>query len=155
MHTFLTKVEEIIGGTMLAIMVAIAFCNVVTRYFLHFSMAFTEEITLYLFVWVTLLGTSIAFRDGANMAVTAVYNRFNKSGRKWLYLLGTVCSLIFLIVLGYWGIIEVIEEMEMGVTTEAIDLPVYWFTSAIPIACCFTVVRLVMKTVMDVRAGNY
>ena len=155
MHTFLTKFEEILGGTMLAIMVTIAFANVVTRYVVNYSMAFTEELTLYLFVWVTLLGTSIAFRDGANMAVTAVYNRFGKSGRKRLYLLGTVCSLIFLIVLGYWGIIEVIEEMEMQVRTEAIDLPVYWFTSAIPIACCFTVVRLVMKTVMDIRAGNY
>ena len=155
MRIFLTKFEEIIGGTMLAIMVTIAFLNVITRYCFHYSMAFTEEITLYLFVWITLLGTSIAFRDGANMAVTALYNRFGRGARKLLYLLATVCSLVFLIVLGYWGIMEVIEEIDMGAMTEAIELPVYLFTSSIPIACAFTIVRLIMKTVVDIRAGNY
>lgn len=155
MRLFFSRFEEILGSIMLGVMVTIAFLNVLTRYFLHYSMAFTEEITLYLFVWITLLGTSIAFRDGANMAVTVIYSKFGKNGRKRLYLLATVCSLIFLIALGYWGIVEVLEEVEMNALTEAIEMPVYWFTSAVPVACAFTVARLLMKTVVDIRTGNY
>ena len=78
----LIKLEEAIGAVGLAIMTTISFINVITRYVLKYSMAFTEELTLYIFVWITLIGTAIAFREGANMAVTVFYNFFPKGGRK-------------------------------------------------------------------------
>ena len=75
------RIEEIIGTISLAIMTTIAFINVLTRYFFRYSMAFTEELTLYLFVWAVMMGTSIAFREGSNMAVTFLYDKFSFRSR--------------------------------------------------------------------------
>ena len=147
--------EEILGSLFLVVMVTIAFLNVVTRYLFKYSMAFTEEITLYLFVWVVLLGTSIAFREGANMAVTVIYNRFPPNGRRVLYLLGALLSVAFFIVFGALGALEVMEEIEMGVTTEAVELPVWIFTISMPIAAFFTLIRIFMKTRADLCSKNY
>ena len=92
MKFFLNRFEEIIGVVCLGIMVTVAFVNVLTRYFFKYSMAFTEEITLYLFVWAVMMGTSIAFREGSNMAVTLFYERFRKGNRKLLMLFSSLLS---------------------------------------------------------------
>ena len=151
LQRFINRFEEIIGAGCLAVMVTIAFINVVTRYFLRYSMAFTEELTLYLFVWVVMLGTSLAFREGTNMAVTFFYNRFGSRVRKTLEIFGAILSIIFFVVLAYFGVIEVIDEFQMGAMTEAIELPVWLFTGAIPIASVFTVFRIVIHTRNDFK----
>ena len=48
-------------------------------------MAFTEELTLYMFVWATMLGVSLAFKHGANMDVSLLYDRFPQTVRKDVY----------------------------------------------------------------------
>ncbi|MDR3279674.1 MAG: TRAP transporter small permease [Synergistaceae bacterium] len=147
--------EEALGAIFLAVMVSIAFINVITRYVLKFSLAFTEELTLYLFVWITLLGVSLAFREGANMAVSVIYNRFKKGGRRVLYLLAAVCSIAFFAVFTYFGVLEVRDEILMGVMTEAMELPVWLFTISMPMAGVFTIFRIILRTRDDLRAENY
>ncbi|GHV33478.1 C4-dicarboxylate ABC transporter permease [Synergistales bacterium] len=155
MKRFLDHFEEILGALFLGIMVTIAFLNVITRYVLKFSMAFTEELTLYLFVWVTLLGISLTFREGANVVVSIIYNRFDPSIRKFLYLLAAVCSVAFFAFFAYFGALEVMEEIDMHAMTEALEFPVWVFTGSMPIAGIFTIVRIWFRTRDDLRSGNY
>ncbi len=155
MRKILNNLEEILGAFFLAIMVSISFFNVITRYFFHFSMAFTEELTLYMFVWATMLGVSLAYKHGANMDVSLLYNRFSKAVRKYLYIFLTLMSVIFFLSLMYWGYIEVRDEMQMGVITEAMGLPVWYFTVSMPILSILTIARIVGRLVSDLRSGNY
>jgi TRAP-type C4-dicarboxylate transport system permease small subunit len=64
MRRFVEHAEEGFLVFLMAVMTVVAFVNVVTRYFIRFALAFTEEIVVSLFVWLTLLGTAIAFRQG-------------------------------------------------------------------------------------------
>ena len=63
----------------MAVMTLVAFVNVVTRYFIRFALAFTEEIVVSLFVWLTLLGTAIAFRQGAHLGFSFIVDRTPKA----------------------------------------------------------------------------
>ena len=145
MKFFVNRIEEIIGTVSLAIMTTIAFINVLTRYFFRFSMAFTEELTLYLFVWAVMMGTSIAFREGSNMAVTFLYEKFSFRSRKILDLFAGILGLFFFAVLMYFSILEVMDEIEMNALTEAIELPMWWFTGAMPVASAFILFRIVSR----------
>ncbi|MDY4031437.1 MAG: TRAP transporter small permease [Pyramidobacter sp.] len=138
--------EEIIGAICLAAMVTIDFVNVLTRYVFKVSMAFSEELTLYLFVWVTMMGASIAFREGSNMAVSFFYDHFNGKWKKIMTVLSSILSLIFFAVLLYFGVHEVIDEIELNVTTEAIELPVWWFTGAVPVCSVCIIYRIISWT---------
>ncbi len=155
MIKILDRFEELLGAILLAVMVSISFINVITRYFFHFSMAFTEELTLYAFVWVTMLGVSLAFRIGANMAVSLLYDRFSVSVRRVLYIVSLLSCIAFFLTLMYWGYIEVRDEMQMGVTTEATGLPVYIFTIAMPFLSVLTIWRILVRGVQDLRSGNF
>lgn len=153
MKLLLNRFEEIIGTLSLACMVTIAFVNVLTRYFFRYSMAFTEELTLYLFVWVVMMGTSIAFREGSNMAVTFLYDRFSLRSRKVLDLFAAALSLVFFLALMYFSVIEVMDEIEMNAMTEAIELPVWWFTGAMPVASFFIMFRIILRIRNDFRSA--
>ena len=61
------RFEDLLGSIILAVMAVIAFLNVIVRYCTSFSFAWTEEITINFFVWVTLLGTARAFREGGHL----------------------------------------------------------------------------------------
>lgn len=147
--------EETFAALLLGIMVTIDFINVLTRYFFKYSMAFTEELTVYLFVWVILLGTSMAFREGTHMAVTVFYAKLHKKLRKPVFLLGYILSAIFFMALLYFGSIEVITEMQMDAKTEAISLPIWLFTGAMPVASICILIRMFFRLKKDINDANY
>ena len=58
------RLEEGACVLVFGVMTTVAFVNVITRYVVRYSLAFTEELVVSLFVWLTLLGTAVAFREG-------------------------------------------------------------------------------------------
>lgn len=155
MKKIVENFEELLGAVLLAAMASISFFNVVTRYLFRYSAAFTEELTLYMFVWATMLGTSLAFKHGANMVVSLLVDRFPGSLRRILYLLSTLLCVVFFLTLMYWGYREVQDEIMMGVSTEAMGLPVYIFTASMPILSVVTIWRILSRTASDLRTGNF
>ncbi len=155
MQKILDNFEEFLGAVFLAMMVTISFVNVLTRYFFRFSMAFTEELTLYMFVWATMLGVSIAFKHGGNMVVTLIYDRFPKPVRRILYVFSMLLCVVFFLALMYWGMVEVRDEMQMGVITEAMGLPVFYFTISMPVLSVVTIGRILVRLKTDLTSGNF
>ena len=52
------RIDHWLVAILFALMAGIAFLNVVSRYLLHFSFSATEEITINLFVWITVIGAA-------------------------------------------------------------------------------------------------
>ena len=72
------RIEHWIVAIFLFLMAAIAFVNILSRYLFHFSFASTEEITINLFVWVTVIGSGLAFERGGQLGMITLYNLFSK-----------------------------------------------------------------------------
>lgn len=143
MWAFLNKhFEEIFGSILLAIMVTIAFINVVVRYCSSFSFAWTEEITINFFVWITLLGTALAFRDGSNLAMSIIYQAFPARLRKFCYCAGYLFCLLFFGMLVYTGSLEVFDEFELESISESLGVPVWWYTIATPALSLLVIFRM-------------
>ena len=150
-----THFEELFSALLLAVMVTISFVNILSRYFANFSIAFTEELTVYMFVWMTILGSAIVFRTGSNMVVNFFNNMFPKPVRLWIYILSTLLSLIFFSTLAYMGTIEVSDERMLGAMTESMHLPIWYFTVSIPIGSCLIMFRAVGKAIQTLKDGTY
>ena len=89
------KIEELISAILLFIMASITFINVLSRKIFHLSFAFTEEVTVHFFVWVTVLGIAIAFEKGAHLGVVTIYDKLPKTLKKTAALISAT-SLSFL-----------------------------------------------------------
>ena len=92
--------EEVLGALILSIMLVVTFANVVTRYLITYPLAFTEEITISMFVWIVLLGTSIAFRRNAHLAMTFFYDLMPRSLKKFCFIISTAVSLTLTVQIG-------------------------------------------------------
>lgn len=143
------RFEELLGAAVLAVMTCIAFINVIVRYCTNLSFSASEELTVNLFVWLVLLGTSIAFREGTNFSMTLLYSALPRGMRKVLYLFGTLCSVAFFVWLCWLGWVEVMDEYELSVSSESLDIPVWIYTMATPLFSALTVFRILQRTAYD------
>ncbi len=151
----LNHFEEGVGAAAILLMVTIAFVNVVVRFLTNFSFAFTEEITISMFVWITLLGISIAFRRNAHLAVTFFYNLAPPRVRKVFFLLSNTLSFIFFGLLAWLGSIQVRDEMELGVITDSLAIPAWIYSAGIPVFSVLIMIRIIQSSLQILHDKSY
>jgi putative C4-dicarboxylate transport system permease small protein len=147
--------EEVLGALILSIMLVVTFANVVTRYLITYPLAFTEEITISMFVWIVLLGTSIAFRRNAHLAMTFFYDLMPRSLKKFCFIISTAVSLTFFALLGWLGALQVLDEWELGVTSDALAIPTCIYSSAIPVFSAIIIIRILQAARITLREKSY
>lgn len=151
---FLANIEEVGGAFFMAIIAILSFMNVITRYLLNYSTAWTEEFVTYIFVWATLLGSALAYRQGTNLAVTFIYGRAKGRVLKCLYLTSVLASVFFFSTLGYYGFIQVRDEFSYKTLMESVPIPMAFFSLAIPLGAAFIIFRILMKAAQDLRTNR-
>jgi len=132
------RIEHWIVAILMFFMALITFINVLSRYLFHFSFAFTEEITINLFVWMTVVGSGIAFERGAHLGMVTLFNLFPKAFKKTVILLSSALSaLLFVLVNGYL-VRSIYDEMVLfHATSGALGLPVWIYYAGVPILSIF------------------
>lgn len=118
--------------TMLLILI-LTVGNVFSRYVIHRSWSFTEEIVVAVFVLITLLSAALACRDGELVNLTLVTDHFPKNWKKPMMVLVTVLSVIFSLILFKYGLDKVITQLENGKRTFVLNWPEWIFWSFVPI----------------------
>ena len=119
------KALEFLVVLILATMACLVFLNVVLRYGFNSSINVTEEVSRYLFVWLTFLGAILAFSDNQHVSVTMLTDKLSPLKRHILRLLTDSIMLFccYLIVQGGWlqfqlniNNLSPISEIPTGVT---------------------------------------
>jgi len=148
------RVEEGACVLLLAVMTLVAFANVVTRYLIRFSLAFTEELVVSLFVWLTLLGTAVAFREGSHLAFTFLVDRCPGALRRPSIWLSAALGVALFGLLIYFGLGQIRSERMLGTTSEALAIPQWWYTAGIPAFGLVVIVRIIQGAVRADRKAR-
>jgi TRAP-type C4-dicarboxylate transport system permease small subunit len=77
----------------LAVMVVLVFGNVVLRYAFNSGITVSEEISRWLFVWLTFLGAIVALRERAHLGSDMLVSRLGRTGKKVCLVLGLLLML--------------------------------------------------------------
>jgi TRAP-type C4-dicarboxylate transport system permease small subunit len=88
----------------LALMVVLVFGNVVLRYAFNLGITLSEELSRFLFVWLTFLGAIVAFREHGHLGVDMVVSRLPTVGKKACLIASQVLMLFatWLFLQGSW-----------------------------------------------------
>lgn len=151
----LDHLEEFVGSIILMVMAAITFANVITRYFIFHALSFTEEITINFFVWIVMLGISIAYRQGGNLSMTFFYDMMPLRWKKFSFYFSTVLSVVFFVLLAFLGYMEVQDEIALNVTTESLGIPVVCYTIALPVFSILIIVRILQGAAATLRKNEF
>ena len=85
---------------LLAVMVILVFGNVVLRYGFNSGILISEELSRWMFIWVTFLGSIIAMRENGHLGSNFVVRAFPPKARRVSLILGRlamlyICWLLF------------------------------------------------------------
>lgn len=109
----------------LAAMVVMVFGNVVLRYAFNSGLTLSEELSRWLFVWMTFLGAVVALADRAHLGTDALIARLPVAARKLclgasLLLMLFVCALVFK---GSWEQVKINWDS----TSAVMEASMAWF----------------------------
>ncbi len=104
---FLSKlvkaVEWVLVG-MFGIMAILVFGNVVLRYGFNSGIVFSEEVSRFMFMWLTLIGALIVMKDHGHLGMSSVVDRLGERGQRICRCLADLLTLACCLLLanGAW-----------------------------------------------------
>ena len=76
------KIEESLAGIAIGILGIITFANVVVRYLTNFSFAFTEEFSVFLMVFMALIGGSSVMAKQGHLNIMYMVDKLPPKARR-------------------------------------------------------------------------
>jgi TRAP-type C4-dicarboxylate transport system permease small subunit len=113
-------------------MVAMIFFTTIQVAFRVFFTAFswTEEITCFLLVYASLVGTAVAFKRGSHIAVTFLAQRLPGAGQKFLAVGVHLLGIAFFAVMVIYGALLMGTESQQ--LSPGMQVPMAWVYVAFP-----------------------
>ena len=87
------RVIDIVLAVLLALMVVLVFGNVVLRYAFNSGITVSEELSRWLFVWLTFLGALVALKERAHLGTDVLIARLGRTGKKVCMVTGQLLML--------------------------------------------------------------
>ncbi len=147
MNKILDYIEESLVCVCLIVMTALTFVNVVARYVFSASLSFSEEITTYLFVLLSLLGSAIAAKRGAHLGLTIISDRVGPKAGRILGIISMAFATAFSAIICYFGFFMALNQYNKGQLTAGTQLPEWIFGSFVPIGALFVTIRFAQNLI--------
>ena len=149
---FFSNFEEVCGASLLLLMSILAFVNVLTRYFIHYSLAFTEELEVSSMVYLTMLGASAAFKKDLHLKLMFFEMKASFKIRKLLRLFSLSVSIVLFTLLAILSYSHIRDIVELDIRTEALDIPEWIYVMAIPLGSFLINIRIIQKIIQTVKS---
>lgn len=138
----LGRIAEVLTAASICVQMVVMFAGVCFRYFFKSPLTWSDELSCYLLVLVTFFGGYVALRNDALAKIEIVLSRFPAKTRKSLVFVANLLIVVLLVAIIYYGTMLVLSPVILKQRTPAMQLPMYWFYSIIPVASAMMIVRL-------------
>lgn len=135
----LDKVLEFICCTLLALMTILVTWQVVSRYVLNNPSTVTEELVLFSFVWMGLLGGAYLFGKNEHMAMTFLFDKLSEKNQikvRIFFELVIMAFAVSILVFGGWNM----SKLSMGQLSSSLQIPMGYVYLALPLSGITTVI---------------
>lgn len=119
----LQYIENLIIVVSFAVMVTCSFLSVVNRNFIKLSIPWFDELSTFTMIYMALLGTEAGLRDGSQIAVTALVNKFNGISKAILQIIAKTVVTGFSAVVLYYSCHMAAIQASSGQLTAALHIP--------------------------------
>ena len=127
------KVEDWLTVVVMALLALITFANVLVRYFTSQSFAWTEEISVFLMIVLTLVAGSASV--ARNRQIRIEY--FSDNGPAWrqraLARFGALMVFVLFALIAVLSARVVWDDYRFGETSPGIGVPQWWYTVWLPL----------------------
>lgn len=126
-------IEDVLSVVIMAVLCLITFANVVVRYLTDQSFAWTEEISVFLMIVLTLVAGGAAVTRDRHIRIEYFAERGPAERQRRLAMAGAFCSLVFFLLLAWLSARLVWDEYRFEETSPGIGVPKWWYSIWLPL----------------------
>ena len=121
----LNRLLSLLMVAALALMVVLVFTNVVLRYAFNSGLTVSEELSRWLFVWMTFLGAFVGLRDKGHLGTDTLIAKLPLAGKKACFVIAHALMLFccWLILSGSWQQLQI----NLETTSPVMEVSMAWF----------------------------
>lgn len=119
----LCAVEGLLLKLLFIAMTLVVWARVFNKITINAQMAWSEELSRYLFVWVVFIATAYASGEKVHIGVTALVERLPKTAARAVELVCYILCLVFSGVLIYYTLKIMSVQISFGQTSPSLHLP--------------------------------
>jgi len=139
----LDRLEEIIIASLMGAATLLTFITVVHRYLVDvpvlypylfgINLAWSQELCIYMFIWMAKFGAAYGVRPGIHVGVDVLINRLDARWREGVILFGLFGGALFTAIVGTMGAKFVYELMQTDQTSPDLEIPSWIVYGSIPL----------------------
>jgi len=134
----LDKSLEFLTATSMAILVIVVTWQVITRFIMNNPSSWTEELAIYLMIWVGLLGSAVALNRKAHLGIDYFVGKLPIKSRLLTQLFVFICIAGFSIMVLFFGGIKLVNtNLINNQMSPALGFKVAYVYLAVPISGFF------------------
>jgi TRAP-type transport system small permease protein len=154
----ITRVAKVFIGALVGAIVAITLAAVWWRYVLNAPLAWPEQVSRILFVWITFVGAAVLYRERLHVAIDMFMAPLPRAGRRGVGWAIELLILAFNLVLFIYGLKLSLDTLDQ--TFGALDITPASFYFAAPVAAGMMILYFLERiatpagrATIEVRAG--
>lgn len=114
----------------------------------------TEELAIYLLIWVSLLGSSVAFAAKAHLGVDYLTSKLDEQAARLMEILVNLLAAFFAAAAFIWGgWVLVSETLQANQVSPALDIKVGYVYMVLPISGVFMVI-FAFESIVEILTGK-
>jgi len=127
------KIEDVIGAGVMGVLCLITFVNVVVRYFTNDSFAWTEEISIFLMVVMTLVAGGAAVARDKHIRIEFFFDAGSEQRKRFLSMLSAFGIFVLFVAMAILGARMTYDDIHFGDTSPGIGIPMWIYTMWLPV----------------------
>lgn len=147
----LTRVENILVCTCLAVATLVAIAQVLLRAIFNIHLWWGEETIVYLIIYSTFLGAVITLRHNEHIAVKVFEPFLGAIGRRRMDILGILVTIAYLVIVGFFAWLLLFEPFSTATVTPTLKVPLWVVEFAVPLGFTLMLLRAIEILVRLIR----
>lgn len=140
---FIDNIESYICRTLLAMFVTLLFAQIVSRQLFGYSFSWSEELSVYMFVWFVFFGASYAAKLAAHNRVTFQYKMMPEKLPPILEATSDFIWVCFNCYFVYLAYDFVFNKMNMFWKSQTLGIPMKYIYIILPVAFSLMTIRII------------
>ena len=148
---FIEIFEKFVACASVSVMAILVFVNVIARFIFNSPLAVADEMSCYLFVLMSFMGTAIAARRKAHLGLTIVTDKLSPSAARKVQVLMYLIAAVFCLLIVIFGIEMVMSQYTLGQETATMQWPEWIYGLFVPAGAAFALLAFLSVAVKTAK----
>lgn len=144
LNRLLATLESYAVGGLVVTVFIVVLLQVGMRYLFSYPNPWSEEVSRFCFIWMSLLGASLAVEQRAHFGFDQIMEGLAPRTKRFVGVFAGAVVLIFALLLITTGVVLI--DLTMGERSSALNLPVALVYASVPVAGVLMVVHLLARS---------